>query len=320
MLSDLYHHFWRRLQQTKVGKISDELIALTEKKINDPRQGDLAKWIDAYMNLPDVKPKNIDYSDVIGVSGDIKPEQHSVLKHCLKILSPWRKGPFRLFDIYIDSEWLSDRKWNRILPSLPDLKNKTILDIGCGNGYYMNRMFDHDPSLICGIEPGMLQVMQFWSIEKYTDTKTAVLPIKFEVFPQCGACFDVIFSMGVLYHRQSPLEHLSHIRRLLDKKGCLILETLVIEGNEHMCLVPQGRYAQMRNVWFIPSVSMLLLWLKRMGFNDVECVDVNYTSVEEQRSTEWMCYHSLINFINEKTGKTVEGYPPPLRAVIKAYA
>jgi tRNA (mo5U34)-methyltransferase len=101
--------------------------------------------------------------------------------------------------------------------------------------------------------------------------------------------------------------------------GQLVLETLVIEGGENECLVPSGRYARMGNVWFIPSCDMLLLWIQKLGFKNVSLVDVNNTSTDEQRSTEWMQFHSLAQFLDpQDPDKTIEGYPAPRRAIITA--
>ncbi len=88
-----------------------------------------------------------------------------------------------------------------------------------------------------------------------------------------------------------------------------------------MTLVPDDRYAKMRNVWFIPSVPTLLQWMQRIGFQNCRLVDENITSIEEQRSTEWMLFESLKDFLDaDDHSKTVEGYPAPRRAVIIANA
>ena len=42
--------------------------------------------------------------------------------------------------------------------------------------------------------------------------------------------FDTVFSMGVLYHRKSPIEHIEQLRNQLKDDGELVLETLVIDG------------------------------------------------------------------------------------------
>jgi tRNA (mo5U34)-methyltransferase len=86
-------------------------------------------------------------------------------------------------------------------------------------------------------------------------------------------------------------------------------------------LVPEDRYARMGNVWFLPSCATLETWLKKMKFQNIELIDINTTSSDEQRSTEWMTYHSLTNFLDPKdNSKTIEGYPAPQRAIITATA
>ena len=115
------------------------------------------------------------------------------------------------------------------------------------------------------------------------------------------------------------MEHLLQLRGALRKGGELVLETLVIEGDDRQVLVPRGRYAKMRNVWFIPSAGALQLWLEKCGFKDVRIVDVSLTTVDEQRATNWMQFESLADFLDplDQT-RTIEGYPRPLRAVLLA--
>jgi len=209
-------------------------------------------------------------------------------------------------------------KWNRIQEHLPELTNKRILDVGCGNGYYMFRMSTHKPKLIMGIDPGLLQLLQFWSIEKYAQTGAAVLPLSMQDLPQKLNFFDVVFSMGVLYHRKSPIHHLKELANTIKNNGHLVLETLIVEGDESTCLIPHNRYAQMRNVWFLPSVGMLKIMLSRCGFKSIKCINLTETTIQEQRTTQWMKFHSLKEFLNKGQDKTIEGYTLPKRATIIA--
>ncbi len=111
------------------------------------------------------------------------------------------------------------------------------------------------------------------------------------------------------------------MRERLQRGGELVLETLVVEGDENTALVPAGRYARMRNVWFLPSTAMLARWLQRCGFEQVRVVDVSTTTVEEQRSTDWMRFESLSACLDPADASlTIEGYPAPRRAVLVARA
>ena len=195
-----------------------------------------------------------------------------------------------------------------------------MLDIGCGNSYHGWRMRGAGAELVIGIDPLLVSVMQFHVMQRYlSDDKHHLLPLGIEDVPADLACFDSVFSMGVLYHRRSPLDHLLELKGCLRPGGELVLETLIIEGEHETFFMPEGRYAKMRNVWFLPSVSTMKLWLRRCGFKNIACVDTNHTSREEQRQTEWMSYESLADFLDPQDyKKTVEGHPAPLRAIFTA--
>jgi tRNA (mo5U34)-methyltransferase len=316
----LYKPFWDRLKALQIDEdFRYFLIDETHKKLEHPIQGDYPRWLSAYKRLPDILPtqSNTD-ANAINCGIEIRDKTKEQVNACLQELIPWRKGPFNLFGTYIDSEWQSFMKWNRIENKIPNLANKRVLDVGCGNGYYMFRMSSQNPILLMGIDPGLLQVMQFWAVEKYINSSAAVLPLAMQDLPKNLNCFDVVFSMGVLYHRKSPIHHIKELAGVLQQNGHLIIETLVIDGDKNSCLIPTDRYAQMRNVWFLPSIDMLKIMLKRCGFHHIECIDVTTTAIEEQRSTEWMKFHSLKQFLDKDQQSTIEGYSLPKRATLVA--
>ena len=287
------------------------------------RYGDLPRWQAALSSLPDVIPSHSDLSSSrvsVGVPSDLTDDQCDALTDGLKGLHPWRKGPFELFGVHIDTEWRSDWKWDRLCDHIAPLEGRRVLDVGCGSGYHCWRMRGDGANEVIGIDPTPLFVVQFAALQKYLrDDAVWVLPMGIEAVPEKTKAFDTVFSMGVLYHRRSPMEHLQTLRDAIATGGQLVLETLVIEGDETACLVPQGRYARMGNVWFLPSSAQLLVWLAKLGFKNPRVVDESYTTVEEQRSTEWMTFHSLAQFLDpEDSSKTIEGYPAPRRAVLIA--
>ena len=281
--------------------------------------GDYPRWAAALQSLPEITDIKADFNlDAITLSG--RCEDEAALLEGLRGLMPWRKGPFQVGTTYIDSEWRSDMKWRRVLPQLAPLRNKRVLDIGCGNGYHCWRMLAQSPALVLGIEPSVLFNLQFQAIQKYLHRDDIyLLPLGVEAMPEDLGYFDSVFSMGVFYHRKSPIEHLYQLKSFLVSGGELCLETLVIEGGEGRVLLPSDRYARMRNVWFIPSAAELVLWLERCGFVNVRVVDETMTGIDEQRSTEWMTFESLPQCLDaEDNGLTVEGYAAPRRAVLLA--
>jgi tRNA (mo5U34)-methyltransferase len=287
------------------------------------RYGDLQRWLDALAALPSLRADSVQLTtDRVGAKSLATPgDQTRIrLEEALQALHPWRKGPYELFGVHIDSEWRSHWKWQRLLPALAPLQGRRVLDVGCGNGYHCWRMLGEGAAEVIGIDPSPLFVVQFWALQHYLQQDSIwVLPAGIAQVPTKLAAFDTVFSMGVLYHRRSPLDHLQELRDTLRPGGQLVLETLVIDGQCGEALLPDGRYARMGNVWFLPSCATLLQWLRRMGFEDPAVVDVSATSTDEQRATPWMRFHSLANFLDPADpGKTVEGYPAPKRAIVVA--
>ncbi|MDC9596173.1 tRNA 5-methoxyuridine(34)/uridine 5-oxyacetic acid(34) synthase CmoB [Xenorhabdus anantnagensis] len=284
--------------------------------------GQFSSWLKILENLPEIHPTQLNLKN--GIIANHEPELSNGEKACiqniLKLLMPWRKGPFSLYGVEIDTEWRSDWKWDRVLPHISSLEGRTVLDVGCGSGYHMWRMVGEGADLVVGIDPTQLFLCQFEAVRKLlgNDQRAHLLPLGIEQLPELKA-FDTVFSMGVLYHRRSPLDHLWQLKNQLVSGGELVLESLVIEGDEHQCLMPGERYAQMRNVYFIPSAKMLKVWLEKCGFIDVRIVDQAVTTLDEQRRTEWMKTESLADFLDPNDhSKTIEGYPAPLRAVLIA--
>lgn len=317
-----FGNFYQRIANSPLSHWLEVLPAQLAAWQRESLHGKFKGWFNAVDRLPEITPHALDL--LHGVSAQAEPElglgQKEGIEKMLRALMPWRKGPFDLYGIHINTEWRSDWKWERVLPHISPLEGRTILDVGCGSGYHLWRMIGAGAHFAVGIDPMQLFLCQFEAVRKLLggDQRAHLLPLGIEQLPELAA-FDTVFSMGVLYHRRSPLDHLYQLKNQLVKDGELVLETLVIEGDENQVLVPGDRYAQMRNVYFIPSAKALVKWLEKCGFVDVRIVDSCVTTLDEQRRTDWMISESLAEFLdpNDQT-KTVEGYPAPIRAVIVA--
>ncbi|KAB0559266.1 tRNA 5-methoxyuridine(34)/uridine 5-oxyacetic acid(34) synthase CmoB [Pantoea stewartii] len=316
--------FGRFYQQIAVGPLAKWLEVLPAQISEWQREnlhGHFRDWYKSLEYLPQLEPQRLDLLHSVSADRDDISDRHRQgIEKLLRNLMPWRKGPYSLYGTEINTEWRSDWKWDRVLPHISSLAGRTVLDVGCGSGYHMWRMIGAGAHLVVGIDPMQLFLCQFEAVHKLLndDRRAHLLPLGIEQLPVLQA-FDTVFSMGVLYHRRSPLDHLMQLKNQLVSGGELVLETLVIEGDVNQVLVPGERYAQMRNVYFIPSAEALKSWLEKCGFVDVRIVDFAVTTTDEQRRTDWMTSESLAEFLDPAdSSKTVEGYPAPLRAVLVA--
>lgn len=319
------------LLDSALAEHADGIVKTTERVMFERRHGDVPRWLEGLNRLPDpdsLADLHIELeSDTVAArftSHTTKSAEHTdaePLEATLQRMSPWRKGPFHIGDVHIDTEWRSDWKWQRIAPALSPLAGRCVLDVGCGNGYHLWRLKAAGAATVLGIDPSPLFVVQFLAMQHFVqDAQVNLLPLSMEQF-DAPAAFDTVLSMGVLSHRREPMEHLHQLKRCLKPGGELLLETLVLPGDDNQALTVDGRYARMRNVWQLPSASRVLDWLTKAGFQSARWVNTEVTSTDEQRTTRWMPYESLAEALDESNFElTVEGHPRPCRAVLVATA
>jgi len=319
-----YQDLYALLSEAQAGAWAEALPAQIAAALDPARHGNLPRWQALLGRLPPALSPSLrsltGAAVQIGRAGDIGEQDRALLLEILRALIPWRKGPYDLYGISIDTEWRSDWKWNRLKDHIAPLRHRLVLDVGCGSGYHCWRMFGAGAKAVVGIDPLLLNVIQFQLVKTlYGPAPVHVLPFGIEALPAGLKLFDTVFSMGVLYHRRSPIDHLLELRDCLKPGGELVLETLIIDGKAGETLLPEGRYANMRNVWFIPTIATLESWLKRCRFDNIRVVDITPTRPEEQRSTDWMPFHSLPDFLHPNHPElTVEGLPAPKRAIMLA--
>ena len=268
----------------------------------------------------DIGNRSISYDDWITVTLDdeLSKDDMELLSENAKILIPWRKGPFNLAGLEIDSEWQSNLKYNLLKPHF-ELKNKIVADVGCNNGYYMFRMLKEQPKRLVGFDPSPIFNTQFDIVNHFvkSDIKYELLGVEHLEFYEHK--FDMIFMLGVLYHRSDPIASLKSLYRAMNKNGEIIVDSFIIDGDDEVALTPKDRYAMIPNVYFIPTINCFKNWMSRAGFVDIELIEITTTDDKEQRVTKWTFEQSLNNFLDpDDSTKTIEGYPSPKRGYLKA--
>jgi tRNA (mo5U34)-methyltransferase len=299
-------------------KIADKCLRISLDAFN-VNNGNIPKWTIALDELKAIPKGEIELNEPY-IRIDPNSADPILLERALKRLLPWRKGPFIFNNLKLESEWQGDLKWKRLQKHITPLKNRKVLDVGAGNGYFTLRMAMEGAKKALGIEPFLLFNYQYAAIKSLVnkDINVMLLPIRLEEMPKLSI-FDTVFSMGVLYHQRSHMEHLLQLKDMMVPGAELILETLVVEGPNGYSLIPDGRYAQMRNVHCLPSVETLKSWLVDAKFKNIKVIDISKTSPEEQRRTEWIGDNaaSLEDFLDPSDSSlTKEGHPAPTRVII----
>ncbi|MFC2587000.1 MAG: tRNA 5-methoxyuridine(34)/uridine 5-oxyacetic acid(34) synthase CmoB [Campylobacter sp.] len=294
-----------------------DLRSVRAHKIAEISSGANGEILRAIENLPQIACE-CDFSDVVSLKfKNLTPEQAERIKEIALALKPWRKGPFKLGELFIDAEWRSFVKFNLLAPHL-NLGGKTVADVGCNNGYYMFRMLPFSPRKIVGLDPSARTFLQFKFIDRFAKSNALYEPLGVEHLPFYEHKFDAIFCLGVIYHRSDPVKTLKELKSALNPSGEVFLDTMYIDMRGDFALTPRSTYSKISNIYFVPTISALQNWCERAKFKDFEILATKDTDADEQRKTEWIDGQSLGDFLDPKDHtRTIEGYPAPKRVYVK---
>jgi len=295
------------------------LNAIRQERLKWLAWKDIAPMREAVATLPIIENLNITFGNSVTIDAlHVNDSDKEMIKACALALRPWRKGPFELFGLFIDTEWQSFIKYNLLAPHF-NLEGKIVGDIGCNNGYYLFRMLSQKPKKLVGFDPSALCKTQFDFINHFIKSDIVYEMLGVEHLPRYEHKFDTLFCLGVLYHRSDPIQTLKALYQGLNPDGELILDTFMIDGDTPVALSPSKTYSKIPNVYFVPTIPALMNWLERAKFRDIEVLEIKITDATEQRKTEWIYGESLENFLDPTNPNlTIEGYPAPKRVYIKA--
>lgn len=280
---------------------------------------DIKPMREALNALPKIENITFSLEDIVTLNAlHVNDLDKETIKQCALALKPWRKGPFEVFGTFIDTEWQSFIKYNLLEPYF-NLEGKVVGDIGCNNGYYLFRMLSQQPKKLVGFDPSALYKTQFDFINHFMKSEIVYEMLGVEHLPAYEHKFDMLFCLGVLYHRSDPVQTLKALYQGLNPNGELILDTFMIDGESPVALCPATSYSKIPNVYFVPTIPALTNWLERAKFRDIELLEIKKTDANEQRKTEWIYGESLEHFLDPTNPElTIEGFPAPKRVYIKA--
>ena len=179
MFEQIYQSLYDQIRNTDLHPWIEEIAQGIRANLCYSSNGHLPRWIQSLEALPQVTPSclRLDQDAVtIGSPGDLQGDQPQALANALMSLHPWRKGPWNFFGLELDAEWRSNLKWDRLKQAMSPLRDRLVLDIGSGNGYYSYRMAGEQAQLALGIDPYLLYVVQ---------SLVAQLPAR---YPSCLGC------------------------------------------------------------------------------------------------------------------------------------
>lgn len=124
----------------------------------EQQHGLFKQWLNAVEFLLEIKLYCFDLLHSVTAESEepLSAGQIKRIETLMRNLMPWRKGLFLLYGVNIDTEWRFDWKWDCVLLYFFDLTGRTILDVGCGSGYYMWRMIGAGAHFAVGIDPTQL--------------------------------------------------------------------------------------------------------------------------------------------------------------------
>jgi len=163
-----------------------------------------------------------------------------------------------------------------------DLKGKTVLDVGCWDGWYSFKCEEKGADVIAidnlqmedfveskfGIEDydgskGFKTVKEVLDSDvRYLNTDVDNLDLK----------ADIVLFFGVLYHLKDPLHSLENLRMITKEK--LFLETRCIQSEKPVMLfTPWDSKNEDPTIYWLPSVKAVLKMLEEAGFEKSEILE-----------------------------------------------
>jgi ubiquinone/menaquinone biosynthesis C-methylase UbiE len=124
---------------------------------------------------------------------------------------------------YIPEYQASEKHW-RLFYDPAEVKNKTVLDAGCGTGIFSIIFATNGASQVTGIDisPGSLETAE--ALKKRFKLHNAEFRREDMLhLPFGDASFDIVWAWGTVHHTTDPLGAVAELIRVLKQEGSLLL-------------------------------------------------------------------------------------------------
>jgi 2-polyprenyl-3-methyl-5-hydroxy-6-metoxy-1,4-benzoquinol methylase len=184
----------------------------------------------------------------------------------------------------------------RYFGMFPRSERIRLLEIGCGNGSFLEEMGRHPLRTVVGVEPSVQ------AVENSTGTvKPAIINDVFKkgFFPP--GMFDVVCAFHVLDHLREPVEFIRECFRIVDRKGIIILVCHNVDAFVNKML---GEYSPVFDVEhiFLFNPATLRHLLETCGFipRDEGRVTNTYPL------SYWFRYAPIVNRVVERFPRSIK--------------
>ena len=182
--------------------------------------------------------------------------------------------------------------------SIDELKDFSILDIGCNDGWVLHQLSDLPFKKMVGIEPREKNIEKGRTVRKILKLENSVEYRIGDIESLGEEVFDIVICAGVLYHVESIPLALRKVRESCSKmlfiesrcissyyitpelKAEIELRDLVYQFEEEICGVTAQKYesayhdgsAAHNTIVNIPTTESLVMNLKILGFDNIDVV------------------------------------------------
>lgn len=159
---------------------------------------------------------------------------------------------------------------------LPDLKGKTVLDVGAFDGYFSFAAERLGASRVVAVDtyvwqrPGGKDGFEYARRALGSNVEDLEVEV-LDISPETVGEFDVVFFLGVLYHMRHPLLSLEKMASVTKER--LIMETLVdltFLRSPAAAFYPWKMLRDETN-WWGPNKAAVVGMLQTVGFEHVAC-------------------------------------------------